>query len=460
MEQLKELGVGAEVVSAAMPVGKSDVQGLMSGVADYSWGKLHNKILPGAICENFTSFGGMMTEGSAQTPLSELLRYGAAGSSGTVIEPYAMEDKFPSPFMQVHYARGCTLAESYYQSVFAPGQLLIVGDPLCRPWANIPKLQFVGPKPGSTVSGSVVLKPDAKLPRPGKIERFELFVDGRRMSWTPAGGSLTWDSTADGDGYHELRVVAIEEGPIETQGRAILPLVANNKKRTALFSTSPAKTVRWDEPLKVTAKLPGVSDVIVMHNMRTVGKIAGDQGEVEINPRLLGTGPVTLYAAGLLPGGGSVNRFNATPVRLTVEPPKPLPPLKDPPKNLVRGLLLKLPNKKVVPIQDTHDPVWLTLAGLQSFEPYVVQGYFDVAKEDLYQFQLWHYGELKLTVDGTVLYNEPKGNNTEKFLPVALAAGTHRLTVSGKAADDLTLRILFGGPGTHSLNGTTFRHAR
>ena len=41
--------------------------------------------------------------------------------------------------IQVHYARGCSLAEAFYQSVYAPYQLMIVGDPLCRPWANIPR---------------------------------------------------------------------------------------------------------------------------------------------------------------------------------------------------------------------------------------------------------------------------------------------------------------------------------
>ena len=38
-------------------------------------------ILPGAICDNFTSFGGQMGSGSGQTLLSEFLRYGAAGAS-------------------------------------------------------------------------------------------------------------------------------------------------------------------------------------------------------------------------------------------------------------------------------------------------------------------------------------------------------------------------------------------
>ena len=73
---------------------------------------------------------------------------------------------------------------------------------------------------------------------------------------------------------------------------------------------------------------------------------------------------------------------------------------------------------------------------------------------------VWHTGELKLSVDGHTLYRAAKGDNTQKFVPVALAAGMHRLTVTGRTATDRKLRILFGGPGARSLSNQTFRHAR
>jgi hypothetical protein len=76
----------------------------------------------------------------------------------------------------------------------------------------------------------------------------------------------------------------------------------------------------------------------------------------------------------------------------------------------------------------------------------------------VYQFQLWHYGQLKLVVDGFSVYDGQQGNFQQKFVPLALAAGRHRLTLTGRTASDVKLRILFGGPGAVSLSGKTFRH--
>ena len=47
-------------------------------------------------------------------------------------EPFAIQAKFPTAFIQAFYVEGCSLAEAFYQSVTGPYQLLIIGDPLCR----------------------------------------------------------------------------------------------------------------------------------------------------------------------------------------------------------------------------------------------------------------------------------------------------------------------------------------
>jgi hypothetical protein len=457
IEELKKLGVKAHVIGTPLPVGKSDVAGLMMGAAEYSLAKSHCKVLPGAICENFTSFGGILTESASQTPLTEMLRYGAAGSSGTIVEPLALPEKFPWPSVQVHYARGASLAESFYQSVFAPAQLLIVGDALCRPWADIPQVQVAGLKEGQSVSGKVEIGATASLAGGGQIERFQLFADGRLVDTVRTGERLTWDTSVETDGYHQLRVVAIAGGDLETQGRAIMSVQVDNKQFSAQLSTVPAEKARWDETLTVRAKAAGMKQIYIVHNGRPLGMISGEEGEITVSPRTLGLGPIELHALAIGTAGPQ-ERVASAPLTLSIEPPRALPALNDPSASLAPGIALKLANEKIVTVQETRDVAWLELAGVNQNQNFTAQAFFDVPTTDVYQFQVWHYGQLKLLVDGLAVYDGQQGNFKQKFAPVSLAAGRHRVTVTGRTASDVKLRILFGGPGAVSLHGKQFKH--
>jgi len=130
----------------------------MIGIAKFAWADSGSRILPGAFCDHLTSFGGVMT-GTGQTVLSEFIRHGAAGACGTVTEPCNTPVKFPSPFLHVHYASGCTLAEAFYQSVHAPYQQLLIADPLCRPWARAPQFTVDGLREGDCLTRSRWLRP-------------------------------------------------------------------------------------------------------------------------------------------------------------------------------------------------------------------------------------------------------------------------------------------------------------
>ena len=112
---LQDMGYRSEIIKSKLPKEKDDVLGFTAGTSNYDWGKSGSTIMPGAICENLTSYGGRLGVIGGQTKLNEFLRYGAGGSSGTVVEPYAVGYKFPSPMIHVHYARGCSLAEAFYQ---------------------------------------------------------------------------------------------------------------------------------------------------------------------------------------------------------------------------------------------------------------------------------------------------------------------------------------------------------
>ncbi len=235
---LAERGRRAEILTknkdgqkGIIPLGKDDVVGAVVGAARFDWAGSKSRFLPGAIAESLTSYGGDFRK-AKQTKLSEFLRYGAAGSSGAVAEPFSIQAKFPVSLLHVYYADGCSLAEAFYQSVLAPYQLIVVGDPLARPFAQFAHVALDAPDPAQPWQGRVnirpILRPAAKRP----IGRVELWVDGRHVADARPGKPIPWDTGAVEDGSHELRLVAVEAGRIETRSFArVTVTVANTRNR-------------------------------------------------------------------------------------------------------------------------------------------------------------------------------------------------------------------------------------
>jgi uncharacterized protein (TIGR03790 family) len=319
---LNTLGVNAEIATGPLPERKADVAGLMAGTPTFNWRASNSAIVPGAICENLTSFGGIFTASAGQTPLSEFLRAGAAGSSGTVTEPFALQEKFPHASLQVHYARGASLIEAFYQSVSSPYQLIVVGDPLCQPWATIPSVEVVSTadskvlEPGTVVSGTLELEPRVSGAGPDGADRFELYVDGIRVAQAGLGEKLVFDTVAVADGHHELRLVAISATPVATQGRRIIPVIAANHGRSLTLSVEPRR-VRLGETLRIGVQGSGIDGAVVFALGRVIGRTAAAEAVIEVPADVLGLGTVTIRATGRggpLPADG----VNAEPVMVQV----------------------------------------------------------------------------------------------------------------------------------------------
>jgi len=308
--QINAGGVRAVVQQGQIPNGARDIAGMMIGASDFDLAKSQIKILPGAICDHLTSEGGIFTTGAGQTPLSEFLRHGAAGASGTVVEPRALQAKFPLASMQLHYVRGCSLAESFYQSVSGPYQLLIVGEPLCQPWASKPTFNVAGVEPNQTVKGSISLAPSGA----NAVGTYELFVDGTFATKAASGSPLTLDTKKLADGHHELRVVGTHNDAIETQGRKILPIVVDNHGAAIELKLSTPWRVPKVAKVKISARQPGAKSITFRQNSRDLGRVEGESGEVEISAATLGRGPsyVQAFSEGSAPAV-------STPVRIFVE---------------------------------------------------------------------------------------------------------------------------------------------
>lgn len=316
VEQLKELGVHAEILVGRLPDRKPDVQGLMIGTSDFDWSACGSRILPGAICENFTSFGGALHHKTKQTTIDVFLRNGAAGTSGTVTEPYAISAKFPAPSIQVHYARGSTMVESFYQSVAAPFQLLIVGDALCRPWKRSPAISFEGAADDDTLSGEVTLIPSAK--DSDSISRFELFVDGRRQARCAGDESFRLDTRVMSDGWHRLRIVGIEDDGVENQGHAFVDVVVDNRSRSVALTGQQPGRCKAGASIRLHAQSQDATHIDVFCHSDVIAKIPGGGGTVILDPVRLGYGPVTLQAIAF---DGEKEVARSKPIQLFVQRP-------------------------------------------------------------------------------------------------------------------------------------------
>jgi len=319
--QLKRLGIDAEIVDGQLPKDRLDVQGLMTGTASFNWQKSGSRIRPGAICEHLTSFGGVLDK-PGQTKFSEFLRHGAAGSSGTVTEPYAIAQKFPAPMIHVHYGRGCSLVEAYYQSVAGPYQLLIVGDPLCRPWGRWPRVAVTGISGSDEVSGECRIRTSVSFPDGEELKHLEFYVDGAYRDEFGPGETIPLDTPELADGYHQLRFVAVGDGVRRLQGSQTIAIITRNHRRSVSFEEKPDGVVSASSPVRLEVIAPGSIGVAVTHNGRLVGRLSGDRGRIEIDPQRLGYGPVTLKVVGLGAGGPATNVI-ARPVEFTVQPPSP-----------------------------------------------------------------------------------------------------------------------------------------
>ncbi len=293
-------GVHAEIVQGTFIQNKSQVMGVMCGAPQLNIAQSGCRFSPGAFCDNLTSAGGNLlireAKGPQQTPLTEFLRFGAAGACGTVVEPMNFPQKFPSPFLHVHYARGCSLAEAFYQSVAGPYQQLIVGDPLCQPWADRLEVAVKGIEGQPRLSGTVIITPSAKTSEGKAVATFDLFVDGERTERCAVGGQFSLDTTKLADGAHELRVVATDSSAIETQGRWIGEVLVKNGLDAIQISADETMIAKGMEFLTVNVASSRKEAVTILHNDREVGTVPLGTGTVRIAVDTLGVGPVTLYA--------------------------------------------------------------------------------------------------------------------------------------------------------------------
>lgn len=340
IQELREMGFGAEVVKTKLPENRDDILGAQIGTATFDFKSSKSTLIPGAIVDNLTSHGGIMSTVGGQTKLTRLIEAGAAGSSGTVVEPYALQPKFPHPNLYVHYAQGASLAEAFYLNVSSPYQLLIVGDPLCKPFSNAPAPQ---------VDDSLRLMDDrgtltfefartdlgyldwkeldsirATRSAPLGAAQISILFDGIKAGAGAMQSRLNVGLNHLSPGYHELTLSFTADDPLLQRSERTIPIWIGDEE-TIKFSPSALTATESRDPLpgfhgasevfrcslqdehvifEVVAE--GAERVSVWHEWEQLSVASKSSSKFSIPLVQLGRGPVRLHARAVLPGNKAV----------------------------------------------------------------------------------------------------------------------------------------------------------
>lgn len=343
IKTLGTLGYRAQTVPVSVPAGNRPILGLMMGTPGFDWpafdlpgsrstadyegnADLRDKkdtsaLVDGSLADNLTSYGGIFGR-PGQTKLTKLLRGGAAMSSGTVTEPYAVQMKFPHPMMHVHYVRGLTAIEAFYSSIQVPYQTLIVGEPMCRAFAPRPRYDARWIQtPGNPASLSVTA--ESKSAEAVKIAEVEIYLDGH---WSGASVSEPMDAPEDGavanvgigqlaTGYHQIAAALVSDDPIEHR-QTVREWVAIRRNPGIPVAEGERS---GDSGATVRLRSDAGDAIELRYHGRVVGRVEGTEGSVGLDPIRCGTGPVRVQPFTLI----GDQAISGKPIVVDVPTPQP-----------------------------------------------------------------------------------------------------------------------------------------
>ncbi|MFH0879839.1 MAG: hypothetical protein V2A34_09015, partial [Lentisphaerota bacterium] len=321
---LEAMGV-ATLTTQLLPRPDTRLSGLMMGNC-WAQDAMKGNMLPGCWADNITSLGAVFDHWD-HTKISDWIRSGATAAEGSVTEPYAIWTKFPHARLFVHAASGCALAESLYQAIFCPLQLMLLGDPLSAPWQEDATLRLAekdfDAKTGMRIFQAVI------SPEPRSLVRYMFLLDGQVIQ-SGLRDSCPIDPSALQGGYHELRAAGYLPGTVRAQCFNSLAIDdERNGRHVALESPGGRVVPDLQQPLllKVRCGEKPAACTLFAGQRAVPGTYDTDQQIITADPLMVGSGPIDLRVEAVFSDGAIMR---SAPIGLDVawsNQPPPVPGL-------------------------------------------------------------------------------------------------------------------------------------
>ena len=290
------------MVTTNFPAGKSNVMGLIMGAEKVDPSQIKS-FAPGAMAEHLTSWSAEFQKPQSKT--TEWIKAGATASAGAVVEPYSNSNKFPSARFFVHYASGCTMLESFYQSIACPLQVLLIGDPLAKPYAMPFGVKVLG---ADTLKSDFTYVASAESRLKNAKFQYAFFLDGKEIKAFSDDNSVYVRLHELADGYHELRAVASIRHMVEFSRSAIKPITVARRGRSISINPSIERLGKHKHGLKIS-----VGGAETLEKIRLVAgelildeKVYDSEAELVLDEMIIGEGPTRVQAVGIYADGMEV----------------------------------------------------------------------------------------------------------------------------------------------------------
>jgi len=163
----------------------------------------------------------------------------------------------------------------------------------------IPAVIVDGLAAGRQIAGDTPLHVAVAADPPvSMVGGFEFFVDGKRIGTCGRSGEFLLSVDNLDEGHHELRVVAVTGGALETRGLEVVPFRYVRTGADVLAELVTEGPIMLGDPVILRAQLDRAERTDFHHNGRLLASIEGDRGEVHIDSNTLGPGPVTIRPIG------------------------------------------------------------------------------------------------------------------------------------------------------------------